>query len=217
MRYILWMSFSNASNYEVEYEALLHGIRMAKACCTTRLKIFGDSNLVAQQVMNQCDTLSENMAAYRDAYNELEGTMDGCEVSHINRASNEEAYTLANIGSQCLPIPSGVFWEEISERSIKPKKPIKTDEPQAPKKKGKKSDSGAAPSLDTPPELEEEDEEPEDVLMIEVSWMQPYLAFLTNNELPENAVKARRIARWCKAFRVFKGELYKRSILGVLQ
>jgi ribonuclease HI len=33
-------------NNEAEYEALLHGMRLAKACGATRLKIFGDSNLV---------------------------------------------------------------------------------------------------------------------------------------------------------------------------
>jgi ribonuclease HI len=120
MKYVLWMSFPNASNNEAEYEALLHGMRMAKACGATRLKIFGDSNLVTQQVMNLCDTLSDNMVAYRNLYYYLEGTFDGCEVSHISRACNEEADTLANIGSQCLPIPVGVFWEEITKRSIKP-------------------------------------------------------------------------------------------------
>jgi ribonuclease HI len=31
MKYVLWMSFPNASNNEAEYEALLHGMRMAKA------------------------------------------------------------------------------------------------------------------------------------------------------------------------------------------
>jgi ribonuclease HI len=46
LKYILRMSFPQASNYEAEYEALLHGMRMAKACGATRLKIFGDSNLV---------------------------------------------------------------------------------------------------------------------------------------------------------------------------
>ena len=100
MRYVLRMSFPNASNNEAKYEALLHGMRMAKAYGATRLKIFGDSNLVAQQVMNQCDAISDNMAAYRDMYNNLEGTFDGCEVSHISRISNDEADNLANIGSQ---------------------------------------------------------------------------------------------------------------------
>jgi hypothetical protein len=45
------------------------------------------------------------MTAYRNLYYYLEGTFDGCEVLHVSRASNEEADNLANIGSQCLPIP----------------------------------------------------------------------------------------------------------------
>jgi hypothetical protein len=42
LKYVLRMSFSQASNNEAEYEALLHGMKMAKACGETRLKIFGD-------------------------------------------------------------------------------------------------------------------------------------------------------------------------------
>ena len=122
MKYILRMTFPNASNNEAEYEALIHGMKMAKACGATRLKIFGDSQLVAQQVMNKCDAVNDSMIAYRDVYNELEKTFDGCKVSHVSRLSNDEADVLANIGSQCLPIPPGVFWEEISERSTKSKK-----------------------------------------------------------------------------------------------
>jgi hypothetical protein len=63
LKYVLRMSFLQASNNGAEYEALLHGMRMAKACGATRLKIFGDSNLVVQQVMNHCDTVSGNMTA----------------------------------------------------------------------------------------------------------------------------------------------------------
>jgi ribonuclease HI len=105
------MSFSQASNNEAEYEALLHGMKMAKACGATRLKIFGDSNLVGQQVMNRCDAISDNRTAYRNLYYYLEGTFDGCEVSHISRASNEKADNLANIRSHYLPVSPGVFWE----------------------------------------------------------------------------------------------------------
>jgi hypothetical protein len=50
-------------------------------------------------------------------------------VSHVSRASNEEAKNLSNIGSQCLPIPPGVFWEEIIERSIKSSKSSTPGEP----------------------------------------------------------------------------------------
>jgi ribonuclease HI len=122
LKYVLRMSFPQASNNEAEYEALLHEMKMAKVCGATQLKIFGDSNLVVQQVMNKCDAISDNMTAYRNLYYYLEGTFEGCEVSHVSRASNKEADNLANIGSQCLPVPQGVFWEEIIERSIKSRK-----------------------------------------------------------------------------------------------
>jgi ribonuclease HI len=38
LKYVLRMSFPQASNNEAEYEELLHGIKMAKACGATRLK-----------------------------------------------------------------------------------------------------------------------------------------------------------------------------------
>jgi ribonuclease HI len=48
MRYVLRMRFTNPSNNEAEYKAILHGMRMAKACGASRVKIHGDSNLIAQ-------------------------------------------------------------------------------------------------------------------------------------------------------------------------
>src|SRR5664279_2006603 len=96
-------------------------MRMAKACGATRLMIYGDLNLVLQQTMKACDAVSDNMTAYRDLYNTLEGNFDGYELQHIARASNEEADTLANIGSTYAPIPPGVFFEQIDQRSIKAK------------------------------------------------------------------------------------------------
>src|SRR3954452_3527307 len=98
-------------------------MRMAKACGAMRLDILGDSNLVVQQTMNQCDTVSDNMAAYRELYNILEASFEGCKLKHIGRGSNEEANTLANIVSTCSPIPKGTFYKVINKRSIKYKPP----------------------------------------------------------------------------------------------
>jgi ribonuclease HI len=107
MRYVLRMRFVNPSNNEAEYESVLHDMRMAKACGATSIKIHGDSNLITQQVMKECDATCANMIAYRAMYDKLEGNFKGCEVTHIGRESNEEADNLANIGSKCLPIPPG--------------------------------------------------------------------------------------------------------------
>jgi ribonuclease HI len=154
LKYVLRMSFPQASNNEAEYEAFLHEMKMAKACGAIHLKIFGDSNLVVQQVMNRCDIINGNMMAYKNLYHYLEGTFDGCEVSHISRNSNEEADNLANIRSQCLPVPSGFFWEEIVERSIKS---VQSSTTAAGSGAGAKSDESAP--------------EPKEVMMIEETWM----------------------------------------------
>jgi ribonuclease HI len=180
LKYVLRMSFPQASNNEAEYEALLHGMKMAKACGATQLKIFGDSNLVVQQVMNRCDAVSDNMTAYRNLYYYLKGTFDGCEVSHVSRASNKEADNLANIGSQCLSVPPGVFWEEIIERSIKTNKNSTTGG------QGQHSTAGLGAGKGSTAE-------PEEVMMIEETWMQPYVAYMVNKTLPEDTVKAKRI------------------------
>jgi ribonuclease HI len=183
LKYVLTMSFLQASNNEDEYEALLHGMKMAKACGATRLKIFGDSNLIVQQVMNWCDAISNNMTAYRNLYYYLEGTFDGCEGSHVSRARNEEADHLANIGSQCLPIPPGVFWEEIIERSIKSSKSSTPGEPSQHPTTGLGAGKPGIGSI----------AEPEEVMMIKETWMQPYLAYMINKTLPKDTVEARRI------------------------
>jgi ribonuclease HI len=111
MKYVLQLNFPRASNNKAEYEALLHDMRMAKACGATRLTIHGDSNLVVQQTMKQCDALADTMSAYRDLYNKLEGEFDRCELTHIARSRNEEADALANIRSTRAPISPGVFLE----------------------------------------------------------------------------------------------------------
>src|SRR3954463_6388788 len=96
-------------------------MHMAKTCGATRLVIYGDSNLVVQQTMKDCNAVADNMAAYQKLYNALEGSFDGCELNYIPRANNTEADELANIGSTRGPVPPGVFLESISQRSIKEK------------------------------------------------------------------------------------------------
>jgi hypothetical protein len=130
--------------------------------------------------MNKCDAISDNMTAYRNLYYYLEGTFDGCEVSHVSRASNEEADNLANIGSQCLPVLQGVFWEEIIERSIKSNETSTTEE----QGQHQATCSGAGKTSTS---------EPEEVMMIEETWIQPYLAYMINKTLPEDIVEAKRI------------------------
>jgi hypothetical protein len=177
------MRFANPSNNEAEYEAVLHGMRMAKAYGATRIKIHRDSNLIAQQVMKECDATYANMIAYHAMYDKLEGDFEGCEVTHIGRESNEEADSLAIIGSKCLPIPPGIFFEEIFERSVKIKLVI--DPALATR-------SGAKHLIPTPAAgTEDMSKETATVMLVEAVWTKPYLANLIRGKLPEDTVHRR--------------------------
>ena len=48
-------------------------------------------------------------------------------------------------------------------------------------------------------------------------WTEPFLAYLTRQELPEDQNEARCIVRRSKAYKVHEGELYKKSTTRVLQ
>jgi hypothetical protein len=140
----------------------------------------------------------------------LEGNFEGCEVTHIGRESNEEADNLANIGSKCLPIPPGVFFKEIFERSVKIK-PAAVDPTLA-------TCSGGSRSEDTPAaEKEDPSKQTAAVLLVKAVWTKMYHAYLIRGELPEDTIHHRQVMRRSKAFTIIQGELYKRSTTGVLQ
>ena len=153
---------------------------MAKACGATHLDIYGDSNLIVQQTMKKCDATSDNMIAYRDLYNTMEGEFEGCGLTHIGRESNEEAGVLANIGSTCSPIPPGVFFETIHHRSVK----VRPDDPKT------TEHPGATPQN---PAIEQ-------VLLIDPTWTGPYIAYLERKELPADVPLAHQIVRRANSF-----------------
>jgi ribonuclease HI len=65
---ILW----EVSNNEAEYEALLHGLRLAISLGIKRLLVYGDSLLVVQQVNKEWDCNKETMDAYVQEVRKLE-------------------------------------------------------------------------------------------------------------------------------------------------
>jgi hypothetical protein len=50
--------------------------------------------------------------------------------------------------------------------------------------------------------------------MIEETWIQPYLAYMINKKLPEDAVEAKRITRRSKCLSCCRGN-YTRKVLPV--
>ena len=95
LKYALQITFLPCTNNVAEYEALLHGMRIAKEMGVSRLRCFGDSDLVASQVMGTCDATDPNMIAYRRAVDQLGGSFAGYSVEWIDRRKNDEADALS--------------------------------------------------------------------------------------------------------------------------
>src|SRR3989337_1347578 len=109
----------SCTNNVAEYEALLHGLRMAKEMNLSQVRCLGDSDLVAQQVSGKWDSKDHLMAAYRQAVTNIAGHFKGYRVDHIDRRLNESADALSRLGSQRKPVPPNVFLVVLHNPSVK--------------------------------------------------------------------------------------------------
>ena len=73
------------SNNAVEYEALLHGLRMAVSMGIQRLEVCGDSNLVISKINGDFDAKDAKIASYRNAVLKMSARFEGLEFHHIAR------------------------------------------------------------------------------------------------------------------------------------
>ena len=60
------------------------------------------------------------MVSYRFLVQQLSGYFEGCEFLHVPRNDNDQADTLARIGSTRHAIPSGVALQRLLKPSVKP-------------------------------------------------------------------------------------------------
>ena len=88
LQYVLQIHFS-ASNNVAEYEAVIHGLNVAKDIGIRRIACFGDSDLVVQQSSGIRDALDANMALYRFHVQKISGFFEGCEYKHIPRTEKD--------------------------------------------------------------------------------------------------------------------------------
>jgi len=63
LKYVLQLLFK-ATNNAAEYEALIHGLRIAASLGIKRLLAYGDSKVIIQQVNKDWECSQEKMDAY---------------------------------------------------------------------------------------------------------------------------------------------------------
>jgi ribonuclease HI len=87
LKYVLQI-FWKVSNNKAEYEALLHGLRLAASLGIKRLLVYGESAVVINQVNKSRDRNKDNMDAYCLEIRKLENKFYGLEFHHVVRDNN---------------------------------------------------------------------------------------------------------------------------------
>ena len=151
------------------------------------------------------------MAVYRNAILMMSARFVGLEFHHIARENNQAADVLERIGAKRDAVPPNIFLERLFKPSVSWEGESGNNSPDPttlPLTEHSEIVGGSAnettPSAHT-------------IMAVIAPWTEPFLAYLTRQELPEDQNKARCIVGRSKAYRVHEGELYKKSTTGVLQ
>jgi ribonuclease HI len=182
LKYVLQI-FWKVSNNEVEYEALLHGLRLTASLGIKRLLVYGDSAVVINQVNKSWDRNKQNMDAYCLEVRKLENKFYGLEFHHVVRDNNVAADVLSKLGSTRAQVPAGVFVHELHALSIPEPEPSTTDP--------------AHPLAG------------QEVMMIDVDWRQPFIDYLSEQKVPLDKNLVEQLIRRAKSYVLVGDKLYK--------
>jgi ribonuclease HI len=184
LKYVLQI-FWKVSNNKAEYEALLHGLRLAASLGIKRLLVYDDSAVVINQVNKSCDRNKENMDSYCLEVRKLENKLYGLEFHHVVRDNNIVADVLSKLGSTRAKVPAGVFVHELHAPSI-PEPALTTTDP-APSPAGR------------------------EVMMVDVVWRQPFVDYIREQKVPVDKNSAEQLIRWAKSYVLVGDKLYRRG------
>jgi ribonuclease HI len=182
LEYVLQI-FWKVSNNEAEYEALLHGLRLAASLGIKRLLVYGDFAVVINQVNKSWDRNKENMDAHCLEVRKLENKFYGLEFHHVVRDNNVAADVLSKLGSTRAQVPVGVFVHELHAPSIPEPAPPTTDPAHPP--------AG------------------QEVMMIDVDWRQPFIDYLSEQKVPSGKNLAEQLVRHAKSYVFVRDKLYR--------
>ena len=117
VQYVLQIMYIDSNN-AAEYEALLHGLRMAVSMGIQRLEVRGDSNLAISQINGDFDAKDPKMVAYRNAVLKMSARFEGLEFHHVAQENNQAADVLAPISAKRDPVPPNIFLERLFKPSV---------------------------------------------------------------------------------------------------
>jgi ribonuclease HI len=97
------------TNNQVEYEFFLYGLEFLRDLGVRDIDVFGDSNLIVQQITGDRQCLDGVLNSYQDKCLDIIKLFDTFSIKHIPREENSRANRLAQQALGYI-ISQGVFW-----------------------------------------------------------------------------------------------------------
>jgi ribonuclease HI len=119
VKYMVHLEFE-ATNYMVEYEALIFGLSAALSLGIRQLLVKGDSQLIIKKVRGECSCNEPKLVAYLLHIRKLEKDFIALELQHVPRANNSAADELSMRASTWAPVPEGVFERRLLRPTAQP-------------------------------------------------------------------------------------------------
>ena len=185
LKYVLQLLFK-ATNNAAEYEALIHGLRIAVTLGIKRLLAYGDSKVVIQQVNKDWECTKEKMDAYCREIRKLETKFYSLEFHHVPRDNNVAADVLSKLGSKRSIVPPGMFVQALRSPTVK----MEEEPPTKP---------------DLVPAIGQE------VLTLDIDWRSPIIDFIKNNKSYPKGKEHEKLARRTSNYVVIGNELFRHS------
>ncbi|XP_071704639.1 uncharacterized protein [Rutidosis leptorrhynchoides] len=104
------------SNNEVEYEALLSGLRIAEKMGIKALKVEVDSQLVANQLNGTFESRDLAMQKYLNLVEEMAKKFDSFSITQVPRSMNKKADALSKLASLTFSHFAKDVWIEVVEQ-----------------------------------------------------------------------------------------------------
>ncbi|KAH0727912.1 hypothetical protein KY289_003961 [Solanum tuberosum] len=175
------------SNNVAEYQALILGLEMAVDMKQLHLQVFGDSELVINQLLGSYEVKKPELRLYHDYAQQLIRWLGDITLQHVPRKENKKADALAALTSTLtLPDQAQIT---ICQKWIVP------------------------PDVDEESKFEHLVAVSQDEI---VDWRHALIDYLCYNILPEDPKRKIEIRRRAPRFLYYKDTLYRRSFEGVL-
>ncbi|GAA0171698.1 hypothetical protein LIER_25672 [Lithospermum erythrorhizon] len=119
MEYALRFGFATTNN-EVEYEAMILGLKLVKSMGVEELLIKGDSKLVIDQIRGCCGVKNETLMRYYAKAAQVSQGFKQVNFDHISRAENERADRLSRLATtHYSELPEEVYVEVYDQPAYK--------------------------------------------------------------------------------------------------